>query len=348
MNIFPLIAIGTSTTNLKGEILDVRYQLIRSKSGLTSDSTNPSSLYDEDSSYETLLELYDTLKDMDDSQIKEHIRNQETAEGKINLDEESTHAERIKFVIHKIEKDDPINNVKDAYLKLHLISQRLAEPNSLNLEGIFNALPNVAWTNHGPMDPGDVEILREDYDYLFIRSLDKFPCLTDYVIPSGVRIADASRVRLGAYLSEGTTVMHEGFVNFNAGTLGPAMIEGRISAGVVVGKNSDLGGGCSTMGTLSGGNNVKISVGEDCLLGANSGLGIPLGDRCIIEAGLYLTGGSKVEVLDQTNNLIATVRASELSLKPDLLFIRNSLSGAIQCKPNKKSVVLNDQLHSND
>ena len=172
--------------------------------------------------------------------------------------------------------------------------------------------------------------------------------MTDYVIPPGVRIADASRIRLGAYLSEGTTVMHEGFVNFNAGTLGPAMIEGRISAGVVVGKNSDLGGGCSTMGTLSGGNDVKISVGEDCLLGANSGLGIPLGDRCIVEAGLYLTGGSKVEVLDQSNKLIETVKASELSLKPDLLFIRNSLSGAIQCKPNKRSVVLNDQLHSND
>jgi len=348
MNIFPLIAIGTSTINLKGEILDVRYQLIRSKSGLTSCSTNPSPLYDKDSSYEMLLELYDTLKDLDDSQIEEHIRNQETTQEKINLNEGSTHSERIKFVIHKIEKDDAVNDVKDAYLKLHCISQRLTEPNSINLEGIFNALPNVAWTNHGPMDPADVEVLREDYDYLFIRSLDKFPCLTDYVIPSGVRIADASRVRLGAYLSEGTTVMHEGFVNFNAGTLGPAMIEGRISAGVVVGKNSDLGGGCSTMGTLSGGNDVKISVGEDCLLGANSGLGIPLGDRCIVEAGLYLTGGSKVEVLDQSSNLIVTVRASELSLKPDLLFIRNSLSGTIQCKPNKKSVVLNDQLHSND
>ena len=161
MNIFPLIAIGTSTTNLKGEILDVRYQLIRSKSGLTSCSTNPSPLYDKDSSYEMLLELYDTLKDLDDSQIEEHIRNQETTQEKINLNEGSTHSERIKFVIHKIEKDDAVNDVKDAYLKLHLISQRLAEPNSLNLEGIFNALPNVAWTNHGPMDPSDVEVLRE-------------------------------------------------------------------------------------------------------------------------------------------------------------------------------------------
>ena len=268
--------------------------------------------------------------------------------GKLDLREESIYPERRKFLIHKIEKDDSINDVRDAYLKLHLISQRLVTPNSINLDGIFNALPNVAWTNHGPMDPGDLEILRSDFEFLFIRSLDKFPCLTDYVIPSGVRIADASRVRLGAYLSEGTTVMHEGFVNFNAGTLGPAMIEGRISSGVVIGANSDLGGGCSTMGTLSGGNNVKISVGEDCLLGANSGLGIPLGDRCIVEAGLYLTGGSKIEVLDKDNNITSTVKASELSLKSDLLFIRNSLTGAIQCKPNKKAVVLNDQLHNNN
>ena len=149
-------------------------------------------------------------------------------------------------------------------------------------------------------------------------------------------------------MSEGTTVMHEGFVNFNAGTLGSAMIEGRISAGVVIGKNSDLGGGCSTMGTLSGGNEVKISVGEDCLLGANSGLGIPLGNRCILEAGLYLTGGSKVEILNSKNELIETVKASTLSGKDDLLFIRNSLTGAIQCKPNGKRVILNETLHKND
>ena len=195
-------------------------------------------------------------------------------------------------------------------------------------------------------DEGEISVKPQQNTY--IRSLDKFPCLTDYIVPPGVRIADASRVRLGAYLSEGTTVMHEGFVNFNAGTLGPAMIEGRISAGVVIGANSDLGGGCSTMGTLSGGNDVKISVGEDCLLGANSGLGIPLGDRCIVEAGLYLTAGSKVEVLDKNNELVKTVKASELSSKDDQLFIRNSLTGAIQCKPNRKKVSLNDQLHTND
>ena len=180
-----------------------------------------------------------------------------------------------------------------------------------------------------------------------IKSVDKFPCLTDYIIPPSVRIGDASRVRLGAYLSEGTTVMHEGFVNFNAGTLGPAMIEGRISAGVVVGKNSDLGGGCSTMGTLSGGNDVKISIGENCLLGANSGLGIPLGDNCIIEAGLYITGGSKITTYNSNNEKVSVIKASELSGCNNLLFIRNSQSGAIEAKINPKSVALNKTLHKN-
>jgi len=308
MNVFPLIATGVASTSLNGEILAIRYTKIVCKSENA----------DEYKSLESVKHIPSLIKD------------------------------RERFIFHKLNQDTAIENVKDAYLKLHLLSMKLVKPNTINLEGIFSALPNVAWTNRGPIHPNDLEKLRPEYDSLYIRSLDKFPCLTDYVIPNGVRIADASRVRLGAYLSEGTTIMHEGFVNFNAGTLGQSMIEGRISAGVIVGKNSDLGGGCSTMGTLSGGNDVKISVGEDCLLGANSGLGIPLGDRCILEAGLYLTGGSKVEVIDQSNKLIETVKASELSLKPDLLFIRNSLSGAIQCKPNKKSVVLNDQLHSND
>ena len=171
--------------------------------------------------------------------------------------------------------------------------------------------------------------------------------MTDYIIPPEVRIADASRVRLGAYLSEGTTVMHEGFVNFNAGTLGPAMIEGRISAGVVVGKNSDLGGGCSTMGTLSGGNNVKISIGENCLLGANSGLGIPLGDNCIIEAGLYVTGGSKITTYNSNNKPEEVVKASELAGQDNLLFIRNSQNGAIEARINPKSIALNEILHKN-
>jgi 2,3,4,5-tetrahydropyridine-2-carboxylate N-succinyltransferase len=172
--------------------------------------------------------------------------------------------------------------------------------------------------------------------------------MTDYVTLSDVRIADANRVRLGAYLGSGTTIMHEGFVNFNAGSLGEAMIEGRISQGVVIGDKTDIGGGASTMGTLSGGNDVRISLGKNCLLGANSGLGIPLGDRCTVEAGLYLTASSKVEVLDDKGEISETVKASELASKSDLLFIRNSLTGAIQCRPNKKVIELNEELHSND
>ena len=308
MNVFPLIATGVASTSLNGEILAIRYTKIVCKSENA----------DEYKSLESMKHIPSLIKD------------------------------RERFIFHKLNQDTAIKNVKDAYLKLHLLSLRLVKPNTLNLEGIFNALPNVVWTNQGPIHPDEIEELRAKYDSFYVRSLDKFPCLTDYVIPNGVRIADASRVRLGAYLSEGTTIMHEGFVNFNAGTLGPAMIEGRISAGVVIGANSDLGGGCSTMGTLSGGNDVKISIGEDCLLGANSGLGIPLGDRCIVEAGLYLTAGSKVEVLNEDNKLVKTVKASELSSKDDQLFIRNSLTGAIQCKPNRKKVSLNDQLHIND
>ena len=308
MNKFPLIASGVASTSLNGEILAIRYTKIVCKSENA----------DEYKSLESMKHIPSLIKD------------------------------RERFIFHKLNQDTAIKNVKDAYLKLHLLSLKLVKPNTINLEGIFNALPNVVWTSQGPVHPDDLEEIRKDNDSLYVRSIDKFPCLTDYVIPEGIRIADASRVRLGAYLSEGTTVMHEGFVNFNAGTLGPAMIEGRISAGVVIGANSDLGGGCSTVGTLSGGNDVKISVGEDCLLGANSGLGIPLGDRCIVEAGLYLTAGSKVEVLDKNNELVKTVKASELSSKDDQLFIRNSLTGAIQCKPNRKKVSLNDQLHTND
>ena len=333
MNVFPVIAIGTCTTNLEGKILDVRYDLMQSKDDPIVNIKSSTASWGSD--YNSLLSYYEKSKE-NNYEINDYSKH---PRGK---------REREKVIIHKLEKDESIKDVKDAYLKLHLLSKKLVKPNSINLDGIFAALPNVAWTNHGPMDPMDVDRLRNNYDFLYIKSLDKFPCLTDYIIPDGVRIADAARVRLGAYLSEGTTVMHEGFVNFNAGTLGPTMIEGRISAGVTIGANSDLGGGCSTMGTLSGGNEVKISVGEDCLLGANSGLGIPLGNRCTIEAGLYLTGGSKVQVMDKENNVVSTVKASELASKSDLLFIRNSLSGAIQCKPNKKSVVLNDQLHTND
>ena len=256
--------------------------------------------------------------------------------------------------IHWTQKDldEPIEDVVSAYLKLHLISYRFVLPNSVNLDGLFNALPNVAWTNKGPIsiDEIDQELLnsKQSKSDLFIRSLDKFPQLVDYIIPKNVRIADASRVRLGAYLSPGTTIMHEGFVNFNAGTLGTAMIEGRISAGVVVGDNSDLGGGCSTMGTLSGGNNIKISIGENCLIGANAGVGIPLGDNCTIEAGLYITAGTKIEVYKENGDIDGVFKGSELSNCSNLVFLRNSQNGKVIAKVNQKSINLNSELHKND
>ena len=256
--------------------------------------------------------------------------------------------------IHWSQKDldEPIEDVVSAYLKLHLISYRFVLPNSINLDGLFNALPNVAWTNKGPIsiDEIDQELLnsKQNKNDLFIRSLDKFPQLVDYIIPKNVRIADTSRVRLGAYLSPGTTIMHEGFVNFNAGTLGTAMIEGRISAGVVVGNNSDLGGGCSTMGTLSGGNNIKISIGENCLIGANAGVGIPLGDNCTIEAGLYITAGTKIELYKENGDIDGVFKGSELSNCSNLVFLRNSQNGKVFAKVNQKSINLNSELHKND
>ena len=246
--------------------------------------------------------------------------------------------------------DREIESVSDAYLKLHLLSNKLVLPNSINLDGLFSNLPNIVWTNQGSISIEEIEnklneskINKND---LYIRSIDKFPCLTDYIIPKNVRIADARRVRLGAYLSEGTTIMHEGFVNFNAGTLGPAMIEGRISAGVTVGKNSDIGGGASTMGTLSRGNNTKISIGENCLLGANSGIGISLGDNCIVEAGLYITAGTKITLLNDDESKL--VKASEISGIKDMLFLRESSTGKVIAKPNKKTSALNKELHNND
>ena len=256
--------------------------------------------------------------------------------------------------IHWTQKDldEPIEDVVSAYLKLHLISYRFVLPNSINLDGLFNTLPNVAWTNKGPIsiDEIDQELLnsKQNKNNLFIKSLDKFPQLVDYIIPKNVRIADASRVRLGAYLSPGTTIMHEGFVNFNAGTLGTAMIEGRISAGVVVGDNSDLGGGCSTMGTLSGGNNIKISIGENCLIGANAGVGIPLGDNCTIEAGLYITAGTKIEVYKENGDIDGVFKGSELSNCSNLVFLRNSQTGKVIAKVSQKSINLNSELHKND
>ena len=269
-----------------------------------------------------------------------------------NLDNIESSKEIIELSWNQDNLDEPVNGVVSAYLKLHLLSYKFVKPNSINLDGLFSSLPNIAWTNQGPvsLDEIDEKLLesKNSSDNLYIRSLDKFPCLTDYIMPKNVRIADASRVRLGAYLSSGTTVMHEGFVNFNAGTLGKAMIEGRISAGVVIGDNSDLGGGCSTMGTLSGGNDIKISVGKNCLLGANSGIGIPLGDNCTVEAGLYITSGTKIQLHDTEGNPTIIKKGLELANSSDLVFLRNSINGMVIAKPNKKSIQLNTQLHTND
>ncbi|MFC8530266.1 2,3,4,5-tetrahydropyridine-2,6-dicarboxylate N-succinyltransferase [Nocardia sp. NPDC057227] len=241
----------------------------------------------------------------------------------------------------------PPVDAHDVYLRLHLLSHRLVQPHGLNLDGQFGLLANVVWTNHGPAAVDGFESVRlrlRGRGPVTVYSIDKFPRMVDYVVPTGVRIGDADRVRLGAHLSAGTTVMHEGFVNFNAGTLGTSMVEGRISAGVVVGDGSDVGGGASIMGTLSGGGTTVITVGERSLLGANSGLGIPLGDDSVVEAGLYLTAGTKVSTPDGT-----TVKASELSGQPNLLFRRNSLSGAVEVVSRTGTgIELNSALHAHN
>jgi 2,3,4,5-tetrahydropyridine-2-carboxylate N-succinyltransferase len=256
------------------------------------------------------------------------------------------------LVVTLLAEDAALTSTPEAYLKLHLLSHRLVKPHGLNLTGIFPLLPNVAWTSQGAVDLGELAErqleARLKGELLEVFSVDKFPKMTDYVVPSGVRIADSARIRLGAYVGEGTTVMHEGFVNFNAGTAGPGMIEGRVSAGVFVGKGSDLGGGCSTMGTLSGGGNIVISVGEGCLIGANAGIGIPLGDRNTVESGLYITAGTKVALLDADNKLVKVLKARDLAGQPDLLFRRNSQTGAVECKTHKSAIELNEALHAHN
>jgi 2,3,4,5-tetrahydropyridine-2-carboxylate N-succinyltransferase len=248
-------------------------------------------------------------------------------------------------VLVKTLADEPVDTA-DVYLRLHLLSHRFVTPHTVNLSGIFGLLPNNAWTNHGPVPADEVNNarlkLRAGGGTLEVKSLDKFPPMADYVTPAGVRIADASRVRLGAHLAEGTTVMHEGFVNFNAGTLGNSMVEGRISAGVVVGDGSDIGGGSSIMGTLSGGGKEVISIGERCLLGANAGIGISLGDNCVVAAGCYVTAGSKVTLPDGT-----VVKAATLSGKDNLQFWTNTQTGVLEVRPRTGTWgELNAALHS--
>lgn len=268
------------------------------------------------------------------------------------------------FTVSKL--DEPIEDAADAYLRLHLMSMRMAKPNTLNLDGIFAKLATVVWTNYGPFAVADFALRKADVmaaarkaapmgmplANVDVISLDKIPRMLDYVTPSGVRVADASRVRLGAYLSEGTTVMHAGFVNFNAGTLGVSMVEGRISQGVVVGDGSDIGGGASIMGTLSGGGKHRVSIGEHSLLGANAGIGISLGDNCTVEAGLYVTAGTKIAIYDkakvEAGEPLEVVKGAELSGKNNILFIRNSQTGVIEARHRKVGIELNDSLHKHN
>jgi 2,3,4,5-tetrahydropyridine-2-carboxylate N-succinyltransferase len=255
---------------------------------------------------------------------------------------------RSEAVLTRIDLDAPPADTADAYLRLHLLSHRVVTPHALNLDGLFGILPNVVWTSLGPVDVAALGAVqwraRTAGTPLHVVGVDKFPRMVDYVVPKGVRIADGSRVRLGAHLAEGTTVMHEGFVNFNAGTLGASMVEGRISAGVVVGDGSDIGGGASIMGTLSGGGSEVIAIGEGCLLGANSGVGISLGDGCVVEAGLYITAGVPVGLPDG-----AIVKARELSGRNGLLFRRNARTGAVEAVARTGTWgELNAALHAND
>ncbi len=256
------------------------------------------------------------------------------------------------LTVVRLEADTEIASTAEAYLKLHLLSHRLTLPNTLNLDGIFAHLPNLAWTNAGPIEVdalGDALLAaRLAGEHLEVMSIDKFPKMVNYVMPSGVRIADASRIRLGAYLGDGTTVMHEGFVNFNAGALGPNMVEGRISQGVTIGEGTDLGGSASTMGTLAGGGEIVITLGKNCLIGANAGTGIPLGDRCTIEAGLYITAGTVVTLVDENGEADRRVKARELAGGSDMLFIRNSQTGEVLCRSNRRAIELNEALHAHN
>ncbi|MCQ1058493.1 2,3,4,5-tetrahydropyridine-2,6-dicarboxylate N-succinyltransferase [Photobacterium sp. DNB23_23_1] len=256
------------------------------------------------------------------------------------------------LVVVILATDEAPTSVSEGFLKLQLISHRLVKPHGVVLDGIFGLLHNIAWTNQGPIDLPELADrqmeARLNGETITVDCVDKFPKMVDYVVPTGVRIADTSRVRLGAHVGEGTTVMHEGFINFNAGTTGVSMVEGRISAGVVVGNGSDIGGGASIMGTLSGGGKVVVSIGENSLLGANAGLGFPMGDRCTIESGLYVTAGSKVRMLDKSGQEVEMVKARDLAGVSDLLFRRNSVTGQIECLANKSAVELNSELHSNN
>jgi len=329
-------ALGVATTNATGEIIEVFYPEI---------FLQPT---DETSNVFAGLSLSGGTHILNEFQLS-HLKSSDNLALASTL--ESLAGSVRPIILCILETDEAPTDVASAFLKLHLISHRLVKPHGTNIDGIFGKLKNLAWTREGAIELDELPArqlqARIEGRALSVDCVDKFPKMTDYLVPSGVRIADTARVRLGAYVGENTTVMHEGFINFNAGAEGPAMIEGRISAGVWIGANSDLGGGCSTMGTLSGGGNIRITVGENCLIGANAGTGIPLGDNCIVESGLYITAGTKVEVFNADGESEATISARELSGESNMLFRRNSLNGIVECRTNKTKVELNSILHQN-
>lgn len=340
MSSFYTFGIGVGTKNARGEWLEVYYpaplvnldpKMSRVMRSVFSDLGS-----DIEPSPEQLASLVSALESNNFNELASIIKTLQTTD---------------KCIVAVLQdKNLSPKTVPQGYLKLHLLSHRLVKPHQTDISGIFGVLKNIAWTSFGAIDieelPERMLESRLSGTPLIIDCVDKFPKMVDYVVPTGIRIADTSRVRLGAYVGEGTTVMHEGFINFNAGTEGPNMVEGRISAGVFCGSGSDIGGGASIMGTLSGGGTEVISLGRQCLLGANSGSGISLGDRCTIEAGLYVTGGTIITVLDDNKNDVRKAKARELSGQSDLLFRRNSVTGAVECLTNLSAIELNSELHS--
>jgi len=340
---FQAIGVGIGTQNSKGEWLEVYYPAPLLADNLALDELLVDTHYEGGNA---ALSISSTDMRNFAEKLSTHGYSEQAAAASALATSERP------LVICAIANDSAPSSVAEVYLKLHLISHRLVKPHGTVLDGMFGLLPNVAWTNQGAIDINELPAAqlkaRIQGENLSVDCVDKFPKMTDYVVPKGVRIADTARVRLGAFLGEGTTIMHEGFVNFNAGTQGPGMIEGRISAGVFVGAGSDLGGGCSTMGTLSGGGNIVISVGDNCLIGANAGIGIPLGNKCTVESGLYITAGTKVCLLDDSGSVSETVKARQLAGMDDLLFRRNSTNGSVECLTNKSAIELNHALHANN
>jgi 2,3,4,5-tetrahydropyridine-2-carboxylate N-succinyltransferase len=335
------LAVGIGTKNSKGHWLEVYYP---------QPTINPD---------EVLVTSISSVIDYDGGNVAIDLNDAMISELAATITDDATKETLTAIqgsvrpmVLTLLESDSKPTSTPEVYLKLHLLSHRLVRPNETNLDDLYGLLPNVAWTEIGAVDLEELTTLqinaRKEGRVLEVSAVDKFPKMTNYVVPTGVRIAHSARVRLGAYLGDGTTVMHEGFVNFNAGALGPNMIEGRISQGVIIESGTDLGGSASTAGTLSGGGNIVITIGKDCLVSANAGTGIPLGDRCTIEAGLYITPGTVVQVLDENKNFVKMAKARELANQSDMLFIRNSQTGVVECRSNQQAIKLNDSLHAHN